>query len=115
MPTVVAERLRAHLAATGGVVSIDRFLFTGPKGAVIRYTNWRSRKWCRIVEQVGFDVLPHDLRHTVTTRLFVEDRWTVPEVQAYMGHLDPKVTLRIYTHIAAAELPRPSSSTGNGT
>ena len=80
MPTVVAERLRAHLAATGGVVNIDRFLFTGPRGAVIRYTNWRSRKWSRIVEQVGFDVLPHDLRHTVTTRLFVEDRWTVPEV-----------------------------------
>ena len=54
------------------------------------------------------DVRAHDLRHTVATRLFVVDGWTVPQVQAYLGHVDPTVTLKVYTHVAAESLPRPS-------
>lgn len=52
---------------------------------------------------------PHDLRHTVATRLFTVDGWAVPQVQAFLGHADPKVTLKIYTHVSSEELPAPSS------
>lgn len=31
----------------------------------------------------------------------------LPQVQAFLGHVDPKVTLKVYTHVKA-ELPAPS-------
>lgn len=101
-------RLRQHLA--GGVVPIDGWLFTAPRGGRLRYYNWRIRRLNRIIGRAGVgEVHPHDLRHTLATRLFVEDGWTVPAVQAYLGHVDPKVTLRIYTHVSSEDLPAPSS------
>lgn len=108
MSADLVQRLQRHLAGT--VASFDGWLFTAPRGGRLRYDNWRIRTWNRIVETAGIgDVNPHDLRHTVATRLFVVDGWTVPQVQAFLGHADPKVTLSIYTHVAAEELPAPSS------
>lgn len=107
IPGDLTERLRAHL--TGGVVPIDGWLFTAPNGGRLRYDNWRTRRWSRIVERADVgDLNPHDLRHTLATRLFVVDGWTVPQVQAFLGHVDPKVTLRIYTHVSSEGLPEPS-------
>jgi integrase len=40
--------------------------------------------------------------------LFVVDGWTVPAVQSFMGHADPRITLRTYTHVSAESLPGPS-------
>lgn len=40
-----------------------------------------GRLLSRIVEDAAIgDVRPHDLRHTMATRLFVADAWTVPQV-----------------------------------
>jgi len=102
-------RLRGHLVAQR-VASLDGWLFTAPRGGQVRYDNWRTRTWRRVIEaaDVG-DVNPHDLRHTLATRLFLVDSWTVPQVQAYLGHADPAVTLRVYTHVSAEGLPRPSN------
>lgn len=103
----LAERLREHLART--VASIDGWLFTAPRGGRLRYDNWRTRTWNKIggLADIG-DVHPHDLRHSTATRLFLVDGWTVPQVQAFLDHADPKVTLSIYTHVAAEDLPDPS-------
>ncbi len=57
---------------------------------------------------LNIDASPHDLRKTAATRLFLKDRWTVGEVQAFLGHRDPRTTLAIYTLINAASVPRPS-------
>lgn len=108
MPQDVVVRLRRHLAQRQ-VSNMDGYVFTTASGKSIRYTNWRSRVWTKIVELVGFDVVPHDLRHTVATRLFTVDRWNPPEVQAYLGHRDPRTTLSIYTHIRDSDLPSPST------
>jgi len=103
----LADRLREHLGRS--VASIDGWLFTAPRGGRLRYDNWRIRRWNRIVAVAGIgEVHPHDLRHTLATRLFVVDGWTVPQVQAFLGHADPKVTLKVYTHVKAEELPAPS-------
>ena len=103
----LAERLRVHLS--GSVASIEGWLFTAPKGGRVRYNNWRARTWMRIVDEASIDdVNPHDLRHTVATRLFIVDGWTVPQVQAFLGHVDPTVTLRTYTHVMSEGLPEPS-------
>jgi len=104
----LAERLRAHLTRT--VASIDGWLFTASKGGRVRYNNWRARTWTRIEGRAGVgDINPHDLRHSLTTRLFLVDGWTVPQVQAFVGHADPTVTLRVYTHVMSEALPEPSS------
>jgi integrase len=104
----VLERLRRHLTVQR-VASIEGWLFTAPKGGRVRYDNWRTRTWRRIVAEAGVgEVRPHELRHTVATRLFVVDGWTVPQVQSYLGHVDPTVTLKTYTHVAAEKLPVPA-------
>lgn len=64
----------------------------------------------RIKDVAGVACRPHDLRHTVATRLFTVARWTLEDVQRYMGHLDPRVTLAIYTHIGAEDLPAPPTT-----
>ncbi len=108
IPRDLAERLGEHMSLT--VPHISGLVFTGPSGGIIRYTNWRSRIWTRIVDQAGIGpVVPHDLRRTCATRLFIEDRWTVPEVQRFLGHKNPAVTLEIYTKINPETLPTPSS------
>jgi integrase len=68
--------------------------------------------WVKITRRIGFDATPHDLRRTAATRLFLVDRWTPAEVQAFMGHLDPRVTLGIYTHVSTDDLPAPSRLVG---
>lgn len=88
---------------------VTGFVFTSSEGKPSRYSNWRRRVWSRIVEASGVDCVPHDLRRTATTRLFLEDGWSPPAVQAYMGHRDPRTTLKIYAKVNPADLPRPSS------
>ena len=108
MPDGLQARLQRHMASQT-LASLEGWLFVAARGGPIRYNNWRSRTWNRIVEKAGVgDLKPHDLRHTVATRLFVVDAWTVPQVQAYLGHVDPTVTLRVYTHVRPHELPTPS-------
>ena len=46
-------------------------------------------------------VTPHTLRHTFATRC-IEQGLPVHDVQALMGHSDPNITLRIYTHYCKA-------------
>ncbi len=104
----LTDRLRDHLSRT--VASIEGWLFTAPMGGRVRYNNWRARTWAKIAEQADVgEVMAHDLRHTLATRLFVIDRWTVPQVQAMLGHVDPTITLRVYTHVFSEDLPAPSS------
>jgi integrase len=108
IPDDVAQRLRRHLAERH-VAGINDLVVTAPRGGPLRYSNWRSRIWVHTVERLDFEVRPHDLRRTAATRLFVNDRWTPGEVQEYLGHSDPRMTLGVYTKINAADLPQPST------
>jgi integrase len=108
IPADLIDRLRRHLALDR-LLSLDGLLVTSPHGSPIRYPNWRKRTWGRIVTESGVSATPHDLRRTCATRLIIEDRWSPAEVQTFLGHRDPRVTLQIYTMIAADDLPTPSS------
>ncbi len=110
IPMDMSSRLRRHFTERP-VSGIDQFVATAPRGGPLQYSNWRSRVWTRIIERVDFDAIPHDLRRTAATRLFIEDRWTPAEVQAFLGHGTPHVTLAIYTIVEAETLPRPSAFT----
>lgn len=84
-------------------------LFVTSKSTPLIYNNWRRRQWTRIVDEANVGhLVPHDLRHTCITRLFIVDRWTPAEVQAFVGHTDARVTLEIYSHVNPASLPVPS-------
>ena len=39
----------------------------------------------KITQCVDYDVTPDELRRHAATRLFVEDRWTTVEAQAFLG------------------------------
>jgi integrase len=108
MSSDLADRLRVHVEQTS-ILSIDGLLFTGGRGRPLSYRNWLMRKWNRITEVAGVDAVPHDLRHTVATRLMLVDRWSPSEVQHFLGHRDPRITLAIYTHINTDDLPTPSA------
>jgi len=111
MPPDVVDRLRKHLSDQT-VTSFEGFVFTAARGGRVRYDNWRTRTWRRIADRVGLDVHPHDLRHTCATRLIAVDRWQPSEVQAFLGHSDPRMTLAVYTHIETDALPTPSTLHG---
>lgn len=112
VPNDVAARLHEHLNKRQ-VSNIGGYVVTAPRGGPLPYDRWRSRVWTNIISQIDFDVTPHDLRRTAATRLFVKDRWTTAEVQAFLGHRDPRVTLAIYALVDTETLPRPFSlSTG---
>ena len=108
IPSDIVERLRYHFNQRP-VSNIGGFIVTSPRGGPLDYNNWRARVWVKITRHIDFDVTPHDLRRTAATRLFLVDRWTPAEVQAFMGHLDPRVTLGIYTIVASEKLPQPST------
>ena len=110
IPIGLADRLRRHRDEQP-VANLEGFLFTAARGGAVRYDNWRSRTWTRIVAQLDFEVTPHDLRHSCATRLFREEGWTPAHVQAFLGHADARMTLNTYTHIKPEELPRPEAVT----
>ena len=103
LPADVVARLRLHPVP----LLPDGWLFPTSSGGPMSDSNWRKRVWRRIKTVAQVECRPHDLRHTVATRLFVVARWTPGEVQRYMGHMDPRVTLVVYTHITAEDLPAP--------
>lgn len=108
IPNDVVQRLRRHLGERQ-VASINDLVVTAPRGGPLRYPNWRSRIWVRIVDRLDFDLTSHDLRKTAATRLVKIDRWSSSEIQAFLGHLDPAISQKIYTLITAEDLPRPST------
>jgi hypothetical protein len=85
LPADVVTRLRQHPVP----LLLDGWLFPTSTGNARSDSNWRKRTWRRIKAASGVECRPHDLRHTVATRLFTVARWTPGEVQRYMGHLDP--------------------------
>lgn len=115
-PAVVADNKGVNLQRTitnDKPSTVFRAMSSGTPDAqtvaAVRYNSWRRNIWRRIVEcaDVG-DLHPHDLRQTCATRLFVVDRWTPGDVQTFLSHRDPRVTLKIDTRITAGDLPKPS-------
>jgi len=100
---------------TNTTVPITSDLFITRRGTPLTYNNWRRSFWLPAVRKAHLvDVVPNDLRRTCVTRLFVVDRWTPAEVQAFVGHSDARMTLDVYTNINARDLPVPSTFTSAG-
>lgn len=76
------------------------FVFKNKSGGARGYTYMTLRK---ALNRAGLrDCSVHTLRHTHATRL-IQNGLTVYEVQAVLGHSDPKTTMR-YAHLEAAKV-----------
>jgi integrase len=71
-------------------------VFTGPKGALLRRSNFQPH-WRKALESAGVEgVHFHDLQHTGNT-LTAQAGATLPDLMARMGHASPRAAL-IYLH-----------------
>lgn len=109
VPADVAVSFSRHIDEMEAI-PISGDLFVTTKRTPLVYRNWRRQFWMPTVELAAVaNVTPHDLRRTCVTRLFVVDRWTPAEVQAFVGHADARTTLDIYAKVNTETLPTPST------
>jgi len=77
---------------------VDGWLFTTPRGAIIRSNNFRDRVWKPLLKAAG---LPyrwiHATRHTYATRMIMGGANLV-YVQKQLGHSSIQITVDTYTH-----------------
>jgi hypothetical protein len=98
LPAPVAEELERHLA-TYAQPDPDGLVFTGPKGAALRATNFRRRIWGSAVRAAELDGLRiHDLRHTAVA-LWIAAGASPKEVARRAGHTSVKTVLDVYGHL----------------
>ena len=96
MPDDVAEALRPLLV--NKLPESD--VFTGERGATLRMSNWRTRRFAKGLTELAFDAdhVPYDLRHTFAS-LAVRAGWNVKMIQTVMGHADISTTMKHYAHL----------------
>jgi len=77
---------------------VDGWLFTTPRGEIIRANNFRDRVWKPLLRAAG---LPyrwiHATRHTFATRMILNGA-NVVYVQKQLGHSSIQLTVDTYTH-----------------
>jgi integrase len=90
----LAEHMRRHPTETG-------LVFSAPDGGPLRPNNWRRRVYGPALERAG---LPHQsihsLRHVCASTLAAAGGNAV-EIAARLGHSNPAITQRVYTHLLA--------------
>ena len=89
--------IRSHLAEFVAE-SPDAWVFTGPRGAPIKRSNFNKlAKWKQAVAKIGRpDLRFHDLRHTGNT-LAARAGASTKELMVWMGH-DSMAAAIIYQH-----------------
>jgi integrase/recombinase XerD len=92
-----------YLARWRDVRPAGEFFFCTLKGTPMRDRDVRAMMARRGIKAgISIPVHPHLLRHTFAST-FLEDGGTEVELQALLGHSDPRTT-RIYTHLANERL-----------
>lgn len=98
LPSIVVDGLREHLAEYVGAETTD-LVFTGPRGAVLRRSNWRKMvKWRETVRNVGLPATFrfHDLRHT-GNHMASSSGASTRELMRRLGHSSTRAAMK-YQH-----------------
>jgi integrase len=83
----------------------DRLVFTSPAGSQLDYSNWRLRRWNKMLDatcpdrnhpkRVAVTGTPHMLRHSYATAL-IQSGENAKTVQTLMGHHSVAFTMDQY-------------------
>jgi integrase len=92
----VLDALLPHLSGKRD----DELVFTTPRGAPVRHSNWYHRVWRPALERAGLDKRPriHDLRHTHVSWL-IGAGVDIAAVSKRLGHESISTTIDRYHHI----------------
>lgn len=96
IPEILVEKLREqkHLAQT--VITTRKGLPVAGKDAACLIRNTKK------VQNLGFHVYPHLLRHTYISELCAASAETgldIKTIQTLAGHSNPQITMKIYAHV----------------
>ena len=72
-------------------------------GGFLHKSHFMNRHFYPIVERTGLDIRFHDLRHTCAIRMIRDERLTLRDVQAILGHAHLSTT-QIYAHVTTERL-----------
>jgi len=91
------ERKKKALA-DGTTFDMEEWVFRTEEGTPIYYTNFLRRVWHKVQDlaQVRRRT-PHDLRHTWASHMLAGGA-DLAYVSAQLGHANPSITLKIYSH-----------------
>lgn len=75
------------------------WVFPDRRGGPLRQSNLTRRSFYPIIERAGIKKITfHGIRHTFATLALGEAQIDLKTVQELLGHADPALTLRIYSH-----------------
>jgi integrase len=95
IPRFLVDELAQHVAGQNP----DDFVFTSPRGGLLRLQNFRHTVFDRAARTTGLDRLtPHGLRHTAAS-LAITSGADVKVVQEMLGHASATMTLDLYGHL----------------
>jgi integrase len=91
------ERKKEALAG-GTAFDMEEWIFRTDAGTPIHYTNFLRRVWHRVLDLAQIRRrTPHDCRHTWASHMLASGA-DLAYVSAQLGHANPSITLRIYSH-----------------
>jgi integrase len=95
IPRFLVDELSVLVAGKGP----DDFVFTAPKGGLLRLQNFRHGIFDPAVRSAGLvGLTPHSLRHTAAS-LAIASGADVKVVQQMLGHASATMTLDLYGHL----------------
>ncbi len=107
----LSQHLRTHPAVEvtlpwgdrSGPSTTRRLVFSGPKGASLNKNPHTQRVWIPALAAAGIAYVPretgmHQLRHHYASVL-LDAGVSIAALASYLGHADPSVTLRVYSHL----------------
>ena len=91
------ERKKQALAG-GKIFAGEEWIFPSEDGTPIHYTNFLRRVWHKAQDQAKVRRrTPHDMRHTWASHMLAAGA-DLAYVSNQLGHANPSITLRIYSH-----------------
>lgn len=95
IPWFLAEMLGQHLSQAPE----GEFVFPSPDGRMLRYDNFRTRVWNKIVAEAALAPLTfHELRHTAAA-IMIDQGADPLQIQRRLGHKDITTTYKHYGHL----------------
>lgn len=101
---ILQSRLDEIASATGAGFTVvsDPYVFAGdPTGATAWHPDWPTHAFSFVCKALELDYHLHQLRHFTATQLIAAGV-DIRTVSGRLGHADPSITLKVYSHSVQA-------------